>query len=88
MVKNLPANAGDIRDAGSIPGLGRSPEEEMATCSRILAWEIPQTEEPRGLQSLGSQRVRFTTEHTHALSLQNVFLPFSKCVSVCVSLCV
>ena len=27
MVKNLPANAGDIRDAGSIPGLGRSPGE-------------------------------------------------------------
>ena len=28
MVKNLPANAGDIRDAGSIPGSGRSPEKE------------------------------------------------------------
>ena len=27
MVKNLPANAGDVRDAGSIPGLGRSPKE-------------------------------------------------------------
>ena len=27
MVKNLPANAGDLRDVGSIPGLGRSPEE-------------------------------------------------------------
>ena len=27
VAKNLPANAGDIRDAGSIPGLGRSPEE-------------------------------------------------------------
>ena len=30
----------------------------MATHSRILAWEIPQTEEPGGLQSMGSQRVR------------------------------
>ena len=37
MVKNLPANVGDLRDAGSIPG------EEMATHSSILAWEIPWT---------------------------------------------
>ena len=33
-------------------------EKEMATHSRILAWEIPWTEEPGGLQSMGSQRVR------------------------------
>ena len=33
-------------------------EEEMATHSSILAWEIPRTEEPGGLQSMGSQRVR------------------------------
>ena len=32
-------------------------EKEMATHSTILAWEIPWTEEPRGLQSLGLQRV-------------------------------
>ena len=32
-------------------------EEEMATCSSNLAWEIPWTEEPGGLQSMGSQRV-------------------------------
>ena len=32
--------------------------EEMATCSSILAWKIPQTEEPGGLQSMGSQRIR------------------------------
>ena len=32
-------------------------EKEMATCSSILAWEIPRTEEPGGLQSMGSQRV-------------------------------
>ena len=44
VVKNLPANAGDAgdtRDAGSISGLGRSPEDGMATCSSILAWGIP-----------------------------------------------
>ena len=34
------------------------PEEGMATYSSILAWKIPQTEEPGGLQSIGSQRVR------------------------------
>ena len=33
-------------------------EREMATHSSILAWKIPQTEEPDGLQSMGSQRVR------------------------------
>ena len=33
-------------------------EEEMSTHSSILAWKIPWTEEPDGLQSLGSQRVR------------------------------
>ena len=42
MVRNPPPNAGDIRNAGSIPGLGRSSlEEEMATYSSILAWRIP-----------------------------------------------
>ena len=35
--KNLPANAGNLRDAGSIPRLGRSLEEEMATHSSVLA---------------------------------------------------
>ena len=51
------ANAGDIRDAGSIPGSGKSLEEGMATHSSILAWRIPWTEEPGGLQSIWSQRV-------------------------------
>ena len=46
MVKNLPANAGD---EGSIPGLERPQEEEMATHSSSLAWRIPWTEEPGGL---------------------------------------
>ena len=58
VVKSLPASAGDIRDMGSIPG-GEDPQEEgMATHSSILAWRIPRTEEPGGLQSLGSQRGR------------------------------
>ena len=48
----------NIGDMGSITGLGRSPGEEMATHSSILAWGIPRTEEPGGLQSTGSQRAR------------------------------
>ena len=54
---NLPPNAGDARDANSIPGSGNPPEEEMTTYSSILAWKIPWTEEPGRLQFIGSQRV-------------------------------
>ena len=57
MVKNLPTNAGDERDGGSIPGLGRSPGVGNGNPLRILAWEIPWTEEPGGLQSMGMQSV-------------------------------
>ena len=53
VVKNPPANAGDKRDKGLIPGLGRSLQEIMATHS----WEIPWREEPGRLQSIGSQRL-------------------------------
>ena len=53
MVKNLLANAGDTRDAGSIPGSEDPLEKEMATHSNILAWKIPWTEEPGGLQFTG-----------------------------------
>ena len=54
VVKNLPASAGN---AGLIPGSGKSLEEGVATYSSILAWEIPRTEEPAGLQSMRLQRV-------------------------------
>ena len=50
-VKKSACSAGD---SGSIPGLGNPLEEEMATHSSILAWEIPWTEEPGGLQPVGS----------------------------------
>ena len=52
-VKNPPANAGD---SVLTPGLGRSLEKEMITHSTILVWRIPWTEEPGGLQSMGSQK--------------------------------
>ena len=54
-VKASACNAGDL---GSIPESGKSPEKEMATYSSVLAWRIPWTEEPGGLQSTGSQRIR------------------------------
>jgi len=41
VVKNQSTNTGDVRDMGSVSGLGRSPEKEMATHSSILAWKIP-----------------------------------------------
>ena len=53
MLKNPPPNAGYIRDRGSIPGSGRSLEAEMASHSGVLTWEIPWTEEPGRLQSMG-----------------------------------
>ena len=54
IVKNLPAmQETQVRPLGQEDPL----EEGMATHSSILAWEIPWTEEPGGLQSMGSQRV-------------------------------
>ena len=58
VVKHLPANAGDIRDVSSIPGSGESSEGRRGNLPSILDWRIPWTEEPGGLQSMGSQRVR------------------------------
>ena len=53
VVKNTNANSGDIRDIGLIPGSEDPLEEDMATYSSILAWRIPWTEGPGGLQSIG-----------------------------------
>ena len=54
-VKNLPA----MQEA-PVQSLGQEDplKEEMATHSTILVWEVPWTEEPGGLQSMGSHRVR------------------------------
>ena len=54
VVKNMPANAGDTRDVGSVPELGRFSGGGKGNSS-ILAWKIQWTEEPGGLQSLVSQ---------------------------------
>ena len=55
MIKNSPANVGDIRDKVSIPGQEDPLGKEMATHSSVLAWEIPGTEEPGSLWSMGWQ---------------------------------
>ena len=65
MVKNLPA----MQETG-VQSLGQEDpqEKEMATHSSILAWRIPWTGEPGGLQSMGSQRVghdKVTNTYTH-----------------------
>ena len=53
-------SACNSRDPGSVPGLGRSPGEGNGKSLQYLGkyWEIPWTEEPGGLQSMGLQRVR------------------------------
>ena len=75
MAKNLPA----MQDTwvpslvlGSIPGQGSWEDplkKEMTADSSILAWRIPWTEEPDGLQSIGLQKVRHdrATKHTHTV---------------------
>ena len=67
MIKNQPANAGAAGDM--VQSLGREDplEQEMVTHSSVLAWEIPWTEEPGGLQSVGHKESDTTesTEHTH-----------------------
>ena len=79
-VKNLPAMQ-DTQEA-LVESLGwEDPlEEEMAAHSSILAWEIPWTEEPGGLQSMGSQRVGhdWAIKHTYTFNFfvtKGFFLP-------------
>ena len=59
MAKNLPVKTEEMQET-QVRSLGRKDplEEKMATHSSILAWRISWTEEPCGLQSMGSQRVR------------------------------
>ena len=60
MVKN---NAGDIRDLGSIPGLGRSPGGGHGSPLQYSCLENPWTEEPGGLRSVLSQRADMNAAH-------------------------
>ena len=67
-VKNPPANAGDARDTGSVPGSGRSPGGEHGNPCQYSYLENPMTEEPDGLQSMGSQsqtQLKWLNMHAH-----------------------
>ena len=73
MVKHLSANAEDM---GQSLGQGDSLERELATHSSNLAWEIPWTEEPGRLQSMGLQRAGHDGAHTHLVNTQH-YVTFS-----------
>jgi len=64
-VKNLSAIPGDARDTYSILCHEDLLKEEMATHSTFPAWKFLWTEEPGGLESMGSQRVRHDWETAH-----------------------
>ena len=65
MVKNPPANAGDIGDIGLILEQKDPLEEEMATHFSMLAWKIPGTEEPGGLHHGVTKKQTHRNTHTH-----------------------
>ena len=72
IVNNLPANAGDERDTGWIPELGRSAGVGSGNHSSILAWKIPWTEGQRsqlGYSSVAAKsRTQLSTEQIHVVS--------------------
>ena len=79
--KESTCNVGNL---GSIPGLGRSLEESVATHSSTFAWRIPWTEDTGGLQSMGSQRVGhdWATKHrtwSEQMLLENGFGRLARC---------
>ena len=82
MVKNPPANGGDVRDMGSILGQEDPLKEGKATHSSVLAWKIPWIEEPGGLQSIGLQRIRHYLAHTPFPILNQSIVP---CLVITVS---
>ena len=66
VVKNLSASVGDAKTQVWSLGQEDSLEKEIATCSSILAWKIPWTEEPGRLQSMGSQsQTQLSTQQLH-----------------------
>ena len=74
VVKNPPASAGDARDWGSVPGLGRSPGERNDNSLQYSCLQIPWTEEPVGLQSMGSQRVGQDWACTQAHAISSILI--------------
>ena len=77
VTNTLPTNAGDLGDTGLIPGMGRSLEEKMAAHASTLAWRIPWTEKPGGLQSIGLPTVRQgRTSQVWTNWIKSIFLKF------------
>ena len=68
--KEPPANAGDVRDVGLIPGPGRSPGGQNGNPFRYSCWEIPWTEKP-GRYSPWRCKELDTTKHTRAISFHH-----------------
>ena len=69
VIKNPPANAGDAEDTGSIPVVGRSPENRHGNPLQSSCLVNPMDKEPGGLWSMGPQRTRcdWATKHTHSV---------------------
>ena len=66
MVKNLPANARELRDIGSIPGLERSPGGKHGNPLQYFCLENPMDKEPGGLQSMGRKESDMIEATQHA----------------------
>ena len=77
MVKNWPASSGDRGVLSLIPGLGRSPRGGNGSPLQNSCLGIPWTEEPGGLQSMGSQRVRHDLVTEHAIASSS-YIPHTK----------
>ena len=77
VVKNLPGNAGDIRDPGSIFGSGRSPGEGNGNLLQYSCWTIAWMEEPGRLQSIRVTKswtqLKKPSIHTWRISKQCIF---------------
>ena len=72
MAKDLPYNAGDIRDTGSIVGQEYPLEKGMTTHSSILAWRIPWTEEPgrNTVHGVAKSWTRLNNQNFHEATLE------------------
>ena len=70
MVKSPPANAGDIREARSIPRLGRSPGVGNGNPLQYYGLKIPWTEDPGRLQFMESQKARQDSVTEHMVTMR------------------
>ena len=77
MVKNLPANSGDIRDSGSVPGSGRSPGGGRGNLLQYSCLENPWTEEPvhgqRTAHRVAESQTQLKQHSTHTHSTKSEF---------------